>query len=155
MRSKLAGHGLQLAGYALTFLGLGAAAVVIAIAGNQPTIPFWAFVLGAMVIGAPLMIAGGRINSRGRMRVLDQTPEQASREYQQGTRILAVYIGILLLQGFIVALPLFLRAAGFVLVSDPALTWWIAMTMFIFCAGRQWITRPLLKAATRRLVNLP
>jgi hypothetical protein len=151
MAPKLAGHGLQLLGYALVFLGLGAVAAMFFAAGSYPTIPLWAFVSGALAVAVPLMIAGGRVNSRGRARVLGVSPEQAEREYRDGNWLLLVYLGLLGLQGGLVAAPLFARATGFVHPSDTFVTVWIVVWMFILCAGRGWITRPLLRGAARRV----
>jgi hypothetical protein len=151
MRLKLAGHGLQLAGFALTFLGLGAALAVIFASSTYPTIPFWAFAVGAVVVAAPLMIAGGRINKRGRGLVLDMSPEEADREYQTGNLLLFVYIVFLMMHGFIVAAPLFVRATGLVYPSDTFVKVWIYASMLTLCAGRYWITRPLWNAIAQRI----
>lgn len=151
MRLKLAGHGLQLAGYALTFLGLGVVVAALAVSGSYPTVPLWMFLLGAVAIAAPMMIAGGRINSRGRGLVLDQSPEQADREYREGNLLLFLYVVFLMLHGLVVAAPVFARATGLVYPSDTFIKVWIYSSMLTLCAGRYWITRPLWSAIARRV----
>lgn len=42
MRLTLAGHGLQLLGYTLTFCGLGVAAALF-VSPSYPAVPFWVF----------------------------------------------------------------------------------------------------------------
>jgi hypothetical protein len=151
MPPKLAGHVFQLAGYALVFLGLGVAAGAVLLAGSYPGVPLWAFVLVGAPLGVPLMIAGGRVNSIGRGRVLGMSPGEAAREYRLGTALLGVYLAVLLLQGAWVAAPVFLREAGHANPGDPLVLVWVTAWLFIFCAGRYWITHPLLRAAERML----
>ncbi|AMV26881.1 hypothetical protein VT84_20945 [Gemmata sp. SH-PL17] len=150
MPPKLTGHLLQLLGHALVFLGLGFALLAMVLATNYYSVPFWVFVLAAIAVGAPMMVTGGRINSIGRGFVLGMSPEEATSEYRRGTALLGVYLGVLLLQGAWVAAPLTLCSAGFTTPSHPLVLTWIIAWMFIFCVGRYWITRPLLRAAERR-----
>jgi len=151
MPPKLAGHALQLLGYSLTFLGLAVVVVALFAAGSYPGVSLWVFVSGGIVVGAPLMIAGGRIDSRGRELVLGMSPEEAVREYRQGVVLLAVYLAVLLLQGFWVAAPMFLCVFGLAQPGDPFVSVWIVTWVLLFCAGREWITRPLMRAAARRI----
>ncbi len=95
MPPKLTGHLLQLLGHALVFLGLGFAFLAMVIATNYYSVPFWVFVLAAIAIGAPVMVAGGRINSVGRGLVLGISAEEATKEYRRGTVLLGVYLGVL------------------------------------------------------------
>ena len=129
MAPKLAGHGLQLLGYALIFIGLGVVAAVLLVAASYPAVPMWAFALGALAAGAPLMIAGGRINSRGRGQVLGVSPEHAAGEYREQNLLMVLYLGLLLLQGILVAAPLFARATGLVYPSDAFITVWLFASM--------------------------
>jgi hypothetical protein len=151
MVPKLAGHVLQLVGYALVFLGLAVTAVAMFLATTLPGVPFWVFVLVAVVLGAPMMVTGGRANSLGRGLVLGVPPEEAAREYRRGTVLLAVYLALLLLQGAWVAAPLVLCGARLADPSDPLVLTWVTAWMFIFCVGRYWITRPMIRAAERKL----
>jgi hypothetical protein len=153
MKSRLAGHALQLLGYLLTFLGLGVVAAALFIAGNHPSVPLWVFLAAAVAIGAPLMIAGGRIDSRGRGRVLDQTPEEATAHYRQTTVLMALHLGMgFLLAAFVIA-PLLLRATGWVHPSDAFTRMWIVGWLLTLCAGREWITRPVWRAIERRALE--
>ncbi len=149
MPPKLTGHLLQLLGHALVFLGLGFALLAMVLATNYYSVPFWMFVLAAIAIGAPVMVAGGRINSVGRGLVLGISAEEATKEYRRGTILLGTYLSILLLQGAWVAAPLTLCSAGFATPSRPLVLTWIIAWMFIFCVGRYWITRPLMRVAER------
>ena len=151
MAPKLAGHVLQLVGYALVFLGLGVAAAAMFLAASFHGVPFWVFVLAAVAFGAPLMVAGGRANSVGRGLVLGMPPGDAAREYRRGTVLLAVYLAVLLLQGAWVAAPLALCGAGLVDPSDPFVLTWVTAWTFVFCAGRYWITRPVMRAAEQKV----
>lgn len=151
MRRVLAGHLLQLMGYALVFLGLGLTAGAMVLAGSYPTVPFWVFVVAAVGVAAPVMVAGGRVNAAGRGRVLGVSSADAAREYHLGTRLLGVYLAVLLAQGFWAAAPLALCALGTARPSDPVVVAWVTTWMLVFCAGRDWITRPVVCAAERRL----
>ena len=151
MRSKLAGHAMELLGFALIFLGLGLATAVLFISGKHPEVPFWQFVVGALVVGVPTMIAGGRINSRGRGRVLGMSPESAAREYHEGNVLLAFYLGFVMLHGLFIAWPMFVCATGLLHPRDPFVRGWIVATMLILCAGRNWISRPLWLKIERRV----
>ncbi|VTR94431.1 unnamed protein product [Gemmata massiliana] len=150
MPPKLTGHLLQLLGHALVFFGLGFALLAMVLATNYYNVPFWVFVLASIAIGAPTMVAGGRINSVGLGLVLGMPPEEATKEYRRGTILLGTYLSILLLQGAWVAAPLTLSTAGLTPPSHPLVLTWIVAWMFIFCVGRYWITRPLMRAAERR-----
>jgi hypothetical protein len=153
MKSRLAGHALQLLGYTLTFLGLGVVAAALFLAGNHPSVPLWVFLAAGAAIGAPLMIAGGRIDSRGRGRVLNQTPEEAAAHYRQTTVLLALHLGMgFLLTAFVIA-PLLLRATGWVHPSDDLTRIWIIGWLLALCATRDWTTRPLWRAIERRVLN--
>src|SRR5262245_52074412 len=99
MAPKLAGHTRQLAGYALVFLGLAVATGILFASGRYPAVPMWEFVLAAVVLGAPLMIAGGRLNARGRGQVLGVSRECAAEEYRQQNVVLAAYLGFLFAHG--------------------------------------------------------
>lgn len=46
-------------GYALVFLSLGVTMAAVFLAGDLPGVPFWAFVVAAVAVSAPLMVAGG------------------------------------------------------------------------------------------------
>jgi hypothetical protein len=150
MAPKLAGHALQLLGYALVFLGLAAAAVLLFASGRYPAAPMWAFVSGAVVCGAPMMIAGGRINSVGRGLVLGMSPGRAARQYRVQTVLMALYLGFLWLLGGLAAAPVFVRATGLAYPSDTFFSVWLAAWVLIFCGGRPWVTRPLWRAIERR-----
>lgn len=151
MAPRFAGHALQLLGYSLSFLGLAAVVLALLAAGRFPGVSLGVFVAGGVVVGAPLMIAGGRIDCRGRALVLGLSPEDAAREYRQGVVLLAVYLAILLGQGFWVAAPVFLCALGLARPGDPFVSVWVVAWMLLFCVGRGWITRPLMAAAARRV----
>jgi hypothetical protein len=140
MPPKLTGHLLQLTGFSLVFLGLGAVVAVVFLAGSFPAVPFWAFVLAAFALGAPLMVAGGRVSSAGRGRVLGMTPVEAAQEYHRGTVVLAAYLAVLLLQGAWVAAPLVLFGPG------PFVLAWITVWMLVLCACRRWVTWPVVRA---------
>lgn len=149
MRSKLAGHAQQLLGYSIVFLGLAVVTAALFVAGNYPTIPLWVFVAGSTVIEAPLMIAGGRIDARGRGLVLDQSPQQAATQYRQTTVLMALYLGMgVLLTAFVIA-PLLLRATGWVHPSDTFVRVWIIGWLMTLCATRDWTTRPLWRVIER------
>jgi hypothetical protein len=150
MPPKLTGHALQLAGHGLVFLGLGVAAAAMFASGNHPAVPTWAFVAAGVGLGAPLMIAGGRIDSRGRGLVLGQSRELAAREYRQSTVLLALYLGFLWLLGSLCAVPVFFIAAGWVQPDGVFVKLWLAAWVLIFCAGRDWTSRPLWRAIERR-----
>lgn len=153
MRSKLAGHALQLLGYTLTFLGLGVAAAALFLAGNYPTVPLWVFLATGVAIGAPLMIMGGRIDSRGRGRVLDQSPEEAAREYREKAVLMALHLALTgILTAFVIA-PLIVRATGLAYPSDTFVKTWIIGWLLTLCASRDWVTRPLWRAIEGRVVN--
>jgi hypothetical protein len=151
MRSKLAGHALQLLGYMLTFLGLGVSAAAFLLAGNYPTVPLWVFVTAAVVIGAPMMIAGGRIDGRGRGWVLGQSPERAAREYREKTVLMAFFLGFILAHSALVTAPLFARTAGLLNLSDAFIKVWLVGSLLILCAGRAWISRPLWQVIEARV----
>jgi hypothetical protein len=151
MKTKLVGHTYQAAGYTLVFLGLGVAAAAMFLATTMPSVSFWVFAAAAVAIGAPLMVAGGRVNAVGRGMVLGRPSEDAARGYRRGTALLGVYLALLLLQGAWVAAPLALVAAGAVDPMDPLVSAWVVTWTFAFCVGRYWITRPLVCAAERRL----
>lgn len=152
MRSRLAGHARQLLGYALVFLGLAVVTAALFVAGNHPTIPLWVFVAGSTAIGAPLMIAGSRINARGRGLVLNQSPEQAAAQYRQTTALLALHLGMgLLLTAFVIA-PLLLRATGWVHPGDVFTRVWITAWLFALCATRDWTTRPLWREIEKQVI---
>ena len=153
MAPKLGGHVLQLVGFALVFLGLSVVAVAMFLATSFHAVPFWVFVLVAVAFGAPLMVAGGRANSVGRGLVLGMPPEEAAREYRRGVALLAVYLALLLLQGVWVAAPLVLCGAGLTRPSDPVVLTWVTASMLAFCVGRYWMTRPLMRAAERKLMR--
>ena len=153
MQSKLAGHALQVLGYAFTFLGLGVAAAAFLMAGNYPTIPLWVFVTTAVGIGAPLMIAGGRIDGRGRGRVVGQSPERAAREYREKTMLMALYIVFILALAVLVIAPLFSRTTGSLNLSDAFVKVWLAGSLLILCAGRDWISRPLWRVIEGRVTK--
>jgi hypothetical protein len=148
----LAGHVRQLFGYALVFLGLGVAAGVFLTAGRYPTVPLWWFVSVAVVLGAPLMIAGGRLNARGRGQVMDIMPESATEEYHRQNVLMAAYLGFILAQGFLVATPVLARGTGLVFPSDTFVSVWVVVSMLALCAGREWVTRPVWRAIERRLL---
>jgi hypothetical protein len=150
MSSKLAGHGLQLSGHLLCFGGLAAAAAVIFVAGNHPSIPMWWFAAGAAALGAPLMIAGGRINLRGRRLVLNQSPEEAAGDHFESTTLLALFLAFLWLHGLWIAAPMFLRATGLGHPSDAFVSVWIVGWTLTLCAARDWISNPIWQAIERR-----
>jgi hypothetical protein len=152
MRSRLAGHVRQLIGYALVFLGLAVVTAALFVAGSHPTIPLWVFVAGSTAIGAPLMIAGSRIDARGRGLVLDQSPEQAAAQYRQTTVLMAIHLGVgFLLTAFVIA-PLLLRATGWIHPSDVFNRVWITGWLLILCATRNWTTRPLWRAIEKQVI---
>jgi hypothetical protein len=152
MRSKLAGHALQLLGYTLTFLGLGVAVVALFLAGNYPTVPLWVFLAAGVAVGAPLMIAGGRIDGRGRGRVLELSPEEAAREYTEKTLLTALHLGLGFLLTALVIAPVLLQATGWVHPSDVFTKVWIIGWMLALCACRDWITRPLWRSIEGRVI---
>jgi hypothetical protein len=152
MPPRLAGHALQLLGHALVFLGLAAAAAALFAAGNHPTVPTWAFAAVGVAVGTPVMIAGGRINNRGRALVLGLTPARAAREYRLQVVLLALYIAFLWLHGAWVAAPLFVRGTGLADPADSFVSVWVVAWMLLFCAGRDWITRPVWGAIERRVL---
>lgn len=151
MRSQLTGHALQLAGYALTFLGLGSTVAAMHLATNYPTVPFWVFALASVAFGAPLMIAGGRINSRGKGRLMGWSPAETDREYQREMIWMAARIGFALLIASLALIPLVVRASGMAHPSSTFFSVWMTGWVLVFCAGRQWTTRPLWEAIARRL----
>lgn len=153
MTSKLAGHGLQLLGHALVFLGLGVAAGALFVATSYPTVPLWAFVSGGTALGGPIMIVGGRINGRGRGIVIGMAPGDAAREYRVQTIVLALYLGFLWLHGAVVAAPLFVCWTGLVRPHDPFVLAWIVTSMLALCAGRDRISRPVWRAIERRAIS--
>ena len=100
------------------------------------------------------MIAGGRIDARGRGIVLDQTPAETTAHYRKTTVLMAAYVTFLLAIGFVAALPLFVRATGLAHPSNDFYTGWLVAWLLVFCAGRQWVTRPLwLKIQQRVLMR--
>lgn len=151
IRSKLPGHALQLADYALTLLGLGATVAAMYLAANYPTVPFWAFVLASVAFGAPLMIAGGRINSRGKGQLMGWPPDETDSEYRRETIWMAAHIGFVLLIASLALLPLIARASGRAHPSGTFFSTWMASWVLVLCAEREWTTRPLCKAIARRL----
>lgn len=149
--SRPAGHALQLAGTGLVFLGLAVVVAALVVAGRYPTVPLGAFVAGALAAGAPLMIAGGRLNGRGRGLVLGRSPDEAAREYRDSTTLLAFYLLFLWTLGAIVAAPVFARATGLIHPTDTFTRVWITSWMLALCAARPWVTRPLWRAIERRV----
>jgi hypothetical protein len=150
MPPKPAGHALQLLGDALVFLGLGVVTAAVFVAGSYPAVPLWVFVSGAVALGAPLMVAGGRIDSRGRGLVLGMSPERAAGEYRVQAVLMALYLGFLWLLGSLAAAPVFVRATGLAYPSDTFVLTWLVGWVLVFCAGREWVTRPLWRAIERR-----
>jgi hypothetical protein len=105
------------------------------------------------VIGAPLMIAGGRIDSVGRGRVLDQSPEEAARAYREKTILMALHLTLTgILTAFVVA-PLLVRATGLAYPSDTFVKVWSIGWLLTLCASRDWVTRPLWRKIERRVAN--
>jgi hypothetical protein len=151
MARRLAGHGLQLLGYTLTFAGLGVAGTALLLAGNYPTVSLWVFVAVGVAVGAPLMVAGGRVDARGRGYVLGQSHEQAAAHHRRTTILMALHLGMgLLLTAFVIA-PLLLRATDWAHPSDDLIRYWIIGWMLTLCATRYWTTRPLWRAIERRV----
>lgn len=142
MRSKLAGFALQLAGYALVFLGLGVAAAAFLVAGNFPATPLWAFLAGAVVLGAPLMLAGGLLYRRGLVR-LGSPAEQVEAAHREEIVVFALFLGFLWLLGFLAAAPVFLWAIGLGKPNGAFVSAWFFGWVLVFGAARDWTTRPL------------
>jgi Na+-driven multidrug efflux pump len=153
MRAKLRGHGLQFLGSSLVFLGLAVVIAALVIAGRHPAVPLWAFVAGGGAVAAPLMVAGGRINGRGRGRVLGQSSEQAAREYRTTTTLMALHLGLTFLLVAFITAPLFARALGLVNVGDAFVKAWVIGWMLTLCASREWVTRPVWRAVERRVLG--
>lgn len=79
------------------------------------------------------------------------TPEGAAREYRRGTVLLAVYLAPILIQGAWVAAPLVLRGVGLAHPSDRFVLTWVTAWMLALCAGRHWITSPVMRAVEQRI----
>ena len=149
MRSTLTGHALQLLGHVLVFGGLGVAAVSMFHAATYYAVPFWAFLAISVCVGAPVMIAGGRINSRGRGLVLVQSPAEAASHYRKSTTVLGVYLVFLTAISSLAVLPLLIRSTG---LGDPSREFflgWMIVWVLVFCGGRPWVTRPLWRKIER------
>lgn len=154
MRSKLAGYALQLAGYAMVFLGLGVATAALFVAGFFPAAPLWIFIAVGVVLGAPLMLAGGWLYNRG--RVLLGTPvEQVEAEHRAGTATFARLVLLVWLMGLWCAAPLFVRATGLANPNDAIVSLWVAVWMLAFTAGARWTTQPLWYAIERGFSSHP
>lgn len=153
MRSKLVGHAQQLLGYGLSFLGLGVAGAAFLVAGFFPAVPLWVFVAVGVAVGAPLMVVGGRVNSRGRGRVLGQTPEAAAREHREGTVAMAAFLGFLLALSFVAVLPVFAWAVGLGRPNGAFVAGWYVAWILVFGAARHWVTLPMWRWVERRVLG--
>jgi hypothetical protein len=151
MKPRTAGHLLQLLGYVLVFLGMGIVLSALVASTSYPSTPFWMFVVLGAAIGAPLMIAGSRYDSRGRALLFDIPAEEALRLYHQQNKLMAIYLALLWLQGFWVAAPIFFYAFGWVDLQSDFTKVWLAFWIMLFCGGRQWITHPLMRWVARRI----
>jgi hypothetical protein len=155
MKRTLAGHAFQVAGYGLCFLGLGVAVAAFLVAGCFPTVPLWVFVASAMALGAPVMIAGGRINSRGRGLVLGQTPAEAAREHRRTTILMLLLLLFLLAHSAFITAPVLLWAIGLVQPHPMLVRVWVGGSMLVLCLGRDWISRPLWDVLERQVTGRP
>jgi hypothetical protein len=136
-------------GFALMFAGMGLAVACMFSAGMQPTIPLWEFVGAAVLLGAPLMIAGGRLAHQGSVPV-GTPPEQAEATYQRETFRAAVAIGCMAIGGLLMAAPVFVMATGLVPWDPTFAVWWYGGWCVVGKLGSRRIFRPLFKAIEQR-----
>lgn len=112
-----------LAGYLLTFAGLGWVVLCLTYAGRFPATPFWVFLCAALAGAVPLMVIGGRLGHRGTLPA-GAGAEEKRAEYRKDTFRVAVVLGWLFAWGFLGALPVVVIGAGWLPRNPNAVAVW-------------------------------
>lgn len=123
----------RLAGYLLTFAGLGWVVLCLWASMRFPAAPFWVFLCAAFAGAVPLMVIGGRLGQRSTL----STGAQRAEYYRDMFR-LAVRLGWLFAWGALAAAPVFVAGVGWLPWNPNAMVAWYVAVLFGSAVTARW-----------------